>query len=55
LNGGTKDNLARLGSAGRIWAIAAVHGEAERLQRLHDRIAYTLQPDGTWQRQRLQP
>jgi len=39
LNGGTKDNLARLGSAGRIWAIAAVHGEAERLRRLHDRIA----------------
>lgn len=26
-----------------------------RPSRLHDRIAYTLQPDGTWQRQRLQP
>jgi serine/threonine protein phosphatase 1 len=39
VNGGTKDNLARLGRAGRIWAIGAVHGEAERLRRLHDRIA----------------
>lgn len=39
MNGGAKDNLARLGRAGRIWAIAAVHGEAERLRRLHDRIA----------------
>ena len=36
---GAKDNLARLSRAGRIWAIAAVHGEAERLRRLHDRIA----------------
>lgn len=26
-----------------------------RPSRLHDRIAYALQPDGTWQRQRLQP
>lgn len=26
-----------------------------RPSRLHDRIAYTLQADGTWQRQRLQP
>lgn len=26
-----------------------------RPSRLHDRIAYTLQPDGSWQRQRLQP
>jgi serine/threonine protein phosphatase 1 len=39
VNGGRKDNLARLGRAGRVWAIAAVHGEAERLRRLHDRIA----------------
>lgn len=39
MKGGANGNLARLGRAGRIWAIAAVHGEAERLQRLHDRIA----------------
>ena len=39
MNCGAKDNLARLSRAGRIWAIAAVHGEAERLRRLHDRIA----------------
>jgi pyridoxamine 5'-phosphate oxidase len=26
-----------------------------RRSRLHDRIAYSLQPDGRWQRQRLQP
>ena len=26
-----------------------------RPSRLHDRIAYTLQTDGSWQRQRLQP
>lgn len=26
-----------------------------RHSRLHDRIAYTLQPDGTWRRERLQP
>lgn len=26
-----------------------------RRSRLHDRIAYTLQPDGNWHRQRLQP
>jgi serine/threonine protein phosphatase 1 len=36
---GANGKLARLSRAGRIWAIAAVHGEAERLQRLHDRIA----------------
>ena len=38
MNGaGTK--FARLGAARRIWAVAAIHGEAERLARLHDRIA----------------
>ena len=31
--------FARLGNARRIWAVASVHGEAERLARLHDRIA----------------
>jgi serine/threonine protein phosphatase 1 len=31
--------IARLHGAPRIWAVASVHGEAGRLQRLHDRIA----------------
>jgi serine/threonine protein phosphatase 1 len=31
--------FARLRGARRIWAVASVHGEAERLQRLHDQIA----------------
>jgi hypothetical protein len=31
--------FARLRSARRIWAVASVHGEAERLKSLHDRIA----------------
>jgi hypothetical protein len=31
--------FARLRKAQRIWAVAAIHGEAERLSRLHDRIA----------------
>lgn len=35
----TKRKIARLRGAGRIWAVAAIHGEAERLRRLHDRIA----------------
>jgi hypothetical protein len=39
-----KPNIVQLGragrvAAGRVWAIGAVHGEAERLGRLHDRIA----------------
>lgn len=38
--GAKGDNkFARLRSARRIWAVAAIHGEAERLARLHDRIA----------------
>jgi serine/threonine protein phosphatase 1 len=32
-------NFFRLRGARRIWAVAAIHGEAERLSRLHDRIA----------------
>ena len=36
-SGDTK--FARLRGARRIWAVAAIHGEAERLGRLHDRIA----------------
>ena len=31
--------LARLRGARGIWAVASIHGEAERLARLHDRIA----------------
>jgi serine/threonine protein phosphatase 1 len=33
------DKFARLRGARRIWAVAAIHGEAERLSRLHDQIA----------------
>ena len=36
---GANGKLARLRGARRIWAVAAVHGEADRLRRLHDRIA----------------
>jgi serine/threonine protein phosphatase 1 len=41
VNAGIHDDskFARLHGARRIWAVAAVHGEAERLVRLHDRIA----------------
>jgi serine/threonine protein phosphatase 1 len=39
VNGAEREKLARLHGARRVWAIASVHGEAERLQRLHDRIA----------------
>jgi hypothetical protein len=34
-----RSKFARLGKAPRIWAVAAVHGDAERLARLHDRMA----------------
>lgn len=33
------EKFARLRMARRIWAVASIHGEAERLGRLHDRIA----------------
>ena len=36
---GASEKFARLRRAQRIWAVSAVHGEAERLSRLHDRIA----------------
>ena len=36
---GVGTNFARLRGARRVWAVAAIHGEAERLTRLHDRIA----------------
>ena len=37
--GAASGKFARLRRAERIWAVASVHGEAERLGRLHDRIA----------------
>src|SRR5437763_16780933 len=40
MNGGAAEGkLARLRGARRIWAVGSVHGEAERLSRLHDQIA----------------
>ena len=41
MNGGEADGkkFARLRGARRIWAVAAIHGEALRLTRLHDQIA----------------
>ena len=35
----TTEKFARLRRARRIWAVAAIHGEATRLTRLHDLIA----------------
>ena len=36
---GARGKFARLRVAGRIWAVAAIHGEVARLRKLHDRIA----------------
>ena len=36
---GADEKFARLRTGRRIWAVASIHGEAERLGRLHDRIA----------------
>jgi serine/threonine protein phosphatase 1 len=36
---GERKRLVRLQGSRRVWAVAAIHGEAERLIRLHDRIA----------------
>jgi len=33
------EKFARLRRGQRIWAVASIHGESERLGRLHDRIA----------------
>lgn len=44
MNGVRADKFARLRGARRVWAVASVHGEAERLARLHDRIAGRFQP-----------
>ena len=34
-----KSRLARLSGARRVWAVAAVHGQAARLARLHDAVS----------------
>lgn len=36
--------FARLGPARRVWAVAAIHGEAERLKRLHVELGDRLAP-----------
>ena len=36
--------FAKLHAARRVWAVAAVHGEAERVERLHKRLAPALKP-----------
>ncbi|MGH6718174.1 MAG: hypothetical protein ACREER_02560 [Alphaproteobacteria bacterium] len=36
--------FARLGGGRRVWAVAAIHGEADRLQRLHVTLAARLEP-----------
>jgi serine/threonine protein phosphatase 1 len=36
--------FARLGDARRIWAVGAIHGEAEKLARLHDLIGARFAP-----------
>jgi hypothetical protein len=43
--GKLEGKLARLRQARRIWAVSSIHGEAERLARLHDRIAERFQVD----------
>jgi len=39
LNGGVKQKFCLLREPRRVWAVAAIHGEANRLGRLHDLIA----------------
>lgn len=38
------DRFARLGAPSRVWLVASVHGEAERLARLHGVLAQRAQP-----------
>jgi serine/threonine protein phosphatase 1 len=40
-----RDKFAELRAGGRIWAVASIHGEAERLARLHDALGRRLGPD----------
>jgi serine/threonine protein phosphatase 1 len=38
------EKFARLPPGGRVWAVASIHGEAQRLARLHDMLGGRLQP-----------
>jgi len=38
VNGATRERIARLRGARRVWAVSAIHGELRRLVRLHDAI-----------------
>ncbi len=42
--GGAKGRFAKLIDARRVWAVAAIHGEAERLGRLHDAMGRVFEP-----------
>ena len=39
-----RDKFARLVRSKRVWAVASIHGEADRLTALHDRIGRAWQP-----------
>ena len=39
-----RDKFALLRRASRVWAVASIHGEAERLTRLHGEIERRFQP-----------
>jgi serine/threonine protein phosphatase 1 len=39
-----RERFAKLRQARRVWAVAAIHGEAERLATLHDRLGRVWQP-----------
>ena len=39
MGSGANVNIVRLQGARRIWAVGSIHGDAERLIRLHDRMA----------------
>ncbi|MSP47769.1 MAG: hypothetical protein EXQ95_00425 [Alphaproteobacteria bacterium] len=40
-----RDKFADIRPGGRLWAVASIHGEAERLSRLHGELARRLAPD----------
>src|SRR5712671_7962727 len=39
-----RDRFVKLRQARRLWAVAAIHGEADRLGALHDRMGRAWQP-----------
>jgi serine/threonine protein phosphatase 1 len=39
-----RQKFAKLHNAKRVWVVASVHGESERLERLHDKLAPRLRP-----------